>query len=107
MQQRRRASPPASGKAPHELKPRVKGSVFPAAVALPWSTATKADIPLPAVVDPRVKDKAFVDFQNDVHLRDIGLAVREGYSHVELAKRYTTTGMPRTRQALGTSMRSG
>ncbi|MDX0596213.1 sarcosine oxidase subunit alpha family protein [Sinorhizobium medicae] len=42
---------------------------------------------------PGVKDKAFIDFQNDVHLKDIGLAVREGYGHVELAKRYTTTGM--------------
>ncbi len=42
---------------------------------------------------PGVKGKAFVDFQNDVHLKDIGLAVREGYSHVELAKRYTTSGM--------------
>ncbi|NDV86523.1 sarcosine oxidase subunit alpha family protein [Aurantimonas aggregata] len=43
------------------------------------------------VSNPR--GKAFVDFQNDVHLRDLGLAVREGFSHVELAKRYTTTGM--------------
>ncbi|APG94729.1 sarcosine oxidase subunit alpha [Sinorhizobium americanum] len=42
---------------------------------------------------PGVKGKAFVDFQNDVHLKDIGLAVSEGYSHVELAKRYTTNGM--------------
>ncbi|WEJ37153.1 sarcosine oxidase subunit alpha [Sinorhizobium prairiense] len=49
--------------------------------------------PTPLWSIPGVKDKAFVDFQNDVHLRDIGLAVREGYSHVELAKRYTTTGM--------------
>ncbi|MBB4482584.1 sarcosine oxidase subunit alpha family protein [Rhizobium etli] len=39
------------------------------------------------------KGKAFVDYQNDVHLRDLGLAVREGYGHVELAKRYTTSGM--------------
>ncbi len=37
--------------------------------------------------------KAFVDFQNDVHLKDLQLAVREGYGHVELAKRYTTNGM--------------
>ncbi|MEY9627129.1 sarcosine oxidase subunit alpha family protein [Sinorhizobium fredii] len=42
---------------------------------------------------PGIKDKAFVDFQNDVHLKDLGLAVREGYGHVELAKRYTTSGM--------------
>ncbi|KAA1183856.1 sarcosine oxidase subunit alpha family protein [Rhizobium tropici] len=39
------------------------------------------------------KGKAFVDYQNDVHLKDLGLAVREGYGDVELAKRYTTNGM--------------
>ena len=37
--------------------------------------------------------KAFVDFQNDVRVEDLALAVREGYDHVELAKRYTTNGM--------------
>ncbi|OWK23316.1 hypothetical protein AJ87_36255 [Rhizobium yanglingense] len=40
-----------------------------------------------------VKGKAFVDFQNDVHRKDLFLAVSEGYGHVELAKRYTTNGM--------------
>jgi len=39
------------------------------------------------------RGKAFVDFQNDVTVSDLGLAVREGYGNVELAKRYTTTGM--------------
>ncbi len=39
------------------------------------------------------KGKAFVDFQNDVHLKDLDQATREGYGHVELAKRYTTNGM--------------
>ncbi|MDA9431810.1 sarcosine oxidase subunit alpha family protein [Bradyrhizobium sp. CCBAU 51627] len=47
----------------------------------------------PVWIIPGIKGKAFVDFQNDVHHRDIGLAVREGYGHVELAKRYTTNGM--------------
>ena len=42
---------------------------------------------------PTTKGKAFVDFQNDVQVEDLNLAVREGYDHVELAKRYTTTGM--------------
>jgi glycine cleavage system aminomethyltransferase T/NADPH-dependent 2,4-dienoyl-CoA reductase/sulfur reductase-like enzyme len=37
--------------------------------------------------------KAFVDLQNDVTRADLELAMREGYDHVELAKRYTTTGM--------------
>ncbi|THF48395.1 sarcosine oxidase subunit alpha [Allorhizobium terrae] len=42
---------------------------------------------------PGIKAKAFVDYQNDVHSKDLGLAVHEGYGHVELAKRYTTNGM--------------
>jgi sarcosine oxidase subunit alpha len=39
------------------------------------------------------KGKAFVDFQNDVTVNDISLAVREGYRSVEHLKRYTTLGM--------------
>ena len=39
------------------------------------------------------RGKAFVDFQNDVTASDLKLAVQEGYGHVELAKRYTTSGM--------------
>ena len=37
--------------------------------------------------------KAFVDLQHDVTADDLRLAVREGYGHVEHAKRYTTLGM--------------
>src|SRR6266404_4407151 len=36
--------------------------------------------------------KAFVDFQNDVTAADIALASREGYSSIELVKRYTAVG---------------
>jgi len=39
------------------------------------------------------RNKTFVDFHGDVTVADLALAVREGYRHVELAKRYTTTGM--------------
>lgn len=39
------------------------------------------------------RSKIFVDLQNDVLAADLTLAVREGYGDVELAKRYTTTGM--------------
>jgi heterotetrameric sarcosine oxidase alpha subunit len=42
---------------------------------------------------PGAKVKAFVDFQNDVHVKDLALALREGFGHVEHAKRYTTNGM--------------
>ena len=37
--------------------------------------------------------KAFIDFQNDVTVADVELAVRESYASVEHLKRYTTLGM--------------
>ena len=37
--------------------------------------------------------KAFVDFQNDVCVKDVELAVQEGMRSIEHIKRYTTTGM--------------
>ncbi|MEO8278470.1 MAG: sarcosine oxidase subunit alpha family protein [Ideonella sp.] len=39
------------------------------------------------------RQKAFVDFQNDVTVGDILMASREGYRSVEHLKRYTTLGM--------------
>ena len=42
---------------------------------------------------PASRAKAFVDFQNDVTAKDLGLAVREGFQSIEHVKRYTTTGM--------------
>jgi sarcosine oxidase subunit alpha len=39
------------------------------------------------------KGKAFVDFQNDVTVKDLTLAHQEGYQSVEHLKRYTTLGM--------------
>ena len=47
---------------------------------------------LPTDRDP-ARVQAFVDFQNDVTARDIGLALREGFESIEHVKRYTTTGM--------------
>jgi sarcosine oxidase, subunit alpha len=37
--------------------------------------------------------RAWVDFQNDVTVKDIELATREGFCSIEHVKRYTTTGM--------------
>jgi sarcosine oxidase subunit alpha len=39
------------------------------------------------------KGKAFVDLQNDVTVKDVELAAREGFGTVEHVKRYTTLGM--------------
>ena len=41
----------------------------------------------------KAKQKAFVDFQNDVTEKDISLAVQEGFKSIEHVKRYTTNGM--------------
>jgi sarcosine oxidase subunit alpha len=45
--------------------------------------------------------KAFIDYQNDATAKDLPLAAREGYRDVELAKRYTTTGMATDQGKLG------
>ena len=45
--------------------------------------------------------KAFVDYQNDATSKDMPLAAREGFNHIELAKRYTTTGMATDQGKLG------
>jgi sarcosine oxidase subunit alpha len=42
---------------------------------------------------PGSRQKAFVDFQNDVTADDVDLASREGFNSVEHLKRYTTLGM--------------
>ena len=49
----------------------------------------------PTVVDQPIttRGKAFVDFQNDVTVRDLHSATREGFRSIEHIKRYTTTGM--------------
>ncbi|MFV0297319.1 MAG: 2Fe-2S iron-sulfur cluster-binding protein, partial [Hyphomicrobiaceae bacterium] len=47
------------------------------------------EIAMTRLVNP---GRAFVDFQNDVTAKDLGLATREGFRSVEHVKRYTTTG---------------
>lgn len=42
---------------------------------------------------PASPGKAFVDFQNDVTVKDIAQAAQEGFRSVEHLKRYTTLGM--------------
>ncbi|KQS88592.1 sarcosine oxidase subunit alpha [Rhizobium sp. Leaf391] len=62
-----------------DVLPSVSGEIDPSFTALWYAPGAKA--------------KSFVDFQNDVHVKDLGLALREGFGHVEHAKRYTTNGM--------------
>ncbi len=54
--------------------------------------------PYPVFVHPKKshpanKEKAFVDFDEDLQLKDIVDAHQEGYDNIELLKRYSTAGM--------------
>ena len=78
----------------------VFGIAAAAADGRDWAAAGAGDIPLPADDGPPgdilpfwevdVSGTAFVDLQDDVTSDGIRLAHREGYSHIEHAKRYTT-----------------
>ncbi|MBU3671971.1 MAG: sarcosine oxidase subunit alpha family protein [Sinobacteraceae bacterium] len=68
------------------------------AIAVPNFTVERSANAAPPLDVPRAElathgPKAFVDFQHDVTLRDLDLAVREGFRSIEHIKRYTTTGM--------------
>jgi sarcosine oxidase subunit alpha len=68
--------------------------------ALPGSEQTQAT-PIEALWEVKAKGKAFVDLQNDTTADDMRLAHREGYGHVEHAKRYTTHGMATDQGKIG------
>jgi sarcosine oxidase subunit alpha len=48
---------------------------------------------MPQGAGVKLREKAWLDFQNDVKVSDIRLAAQEGFVSVEHAKRYTTLGM--------------
>ncbi|MDB4116882.1 sarcosine oxidase subunit alpha family protein [Amylibacter sp.] len=48
---------------------------------------------MPQGMSVKLQAKTFLDYQNDVKVSDVRLAVREGYESVEHTKRYTTLGM--------------
>ena len=47
----------------------------------------------------KLRNKTFLDFQNDVKISDVELAAREGFESVEHLKRYTTLGMATDQEA--------
>jgi sarcosine oxidase subunit alpha len=61
--------------------------------AIPLPDAPSADATVLPFWEVPVRGKAFVDIQDDVTADDIRLAEREGYRHIEHAKRYTTHTM--------------
>jgi len=48
---------------------------------------------MPQGAGPKLRMKAWLDYQNDVKVSDVKLAAQEGYESVEHTKRYTTIGM--------------
>ncbi len=48
---------------------------------------------MPQGAAPALRNKMWLDYQNDVKVSDVQLAAREGYESVEHTKRYTTLGM--------------
>jgi sarcosine oxidase, subunit alpha len=48
---------------------------------------------MPQGAGVKLREKAWLDYQNDVKVSDVRLAAQEGYVSVEHAKRYTTLGM--------------
>ncbi len=48
---------------------------------------------MPQGASVKLREKTFLDYQNDVKVSDVQLAAQEGFVSVEHAKRYTTLGM--------------
>jgi sarcosine oxidase, subunit alpha len=60
----------------------------------PHTAASETPAPLRAYWRVPIKGaRQWLDFQNDVTVKDVALAARENYSSVEHLKRYTTLGM--------------
>ena len=66
------------------------GFATPAAAAVARA-AVSPNHPYPIFDHPRAKN--FVDFDEDLQLRDFVNAAQEGFDNIELLKRYTTVGM--------------
>ncbi|MBA4783851.1 MAG: sarcosine oxidase subunit alpha family protein [Rhizobiales bacterium] len=82
----------AAGRAAAEACGFSTKALAPLALPIRERTASKT-YPLWEVPSGGKISRAWVDLQNDVTAKDLKLAVQEGYTSVEHAKRYTTTGM--------------
>lgn len=74
---------------------------FEAATGFALPEAGRPETALAPLWEVKAAGKSFVDLQHDVTADDIRLAHREGYSHVEHAKRYTTHSMATDQGKLG------
>ncbi len=80
----------------NKVAKRVKNNNKEINIQVPKVTEKKQNIHDKFWCSPLTKNtkaKRFVDFQNDVSVSDIEIAIREGYRSIEHVKRYTTLGM--------------
>jgi sarcosine oxidase, subunit alpha len=78
----------------YNLSEKIKGKKFK--IDIPTSNERSHNQPDKFWCMPLPKNKKYkrcVDFQNDVYVSDIELAIREGFRSIEHVKRYTTLGM--------------
>jgi len=61
--------------------------------AAPATSVQNPRAQAPVRPNPELPGRQWIDLQNDVTLKDVGLAAREGYTSVEHLKRYTTLSM--------------
>jgi len=104
---------PSPGSIPGMVTAGACNGSFSTAACLAEGAAVAADVALELGLKPQVsvpeaddapyavtplwavpgKGRKWIDFQNDVHVKDIKLAARENFRSVEHMKRYTTQGM--------------
>jgi hypothetical protein len=70
------------------------------------AAAPEAQVNFHWPIFPHPKGKDFVDFDEDLQVRDIVNATRIGYRDVQLVKRYSTVGMGPPRAPLGAANRA-
>lgn len=61
--------------------------------ATPMAMRAEAQVNFPWPIFPHPKGKDFVDFDEDLQVRDIVNATKIGYRDIQLVKRYSTVGM--------------
>ena len=71
------------------LKPAIKTPKVETASEAPMAPVWM----MPQGAGAKLREKAWLDYQNDVKVSDVQLAAREGFESVEHTKRYTTLGM--------------
>ncbi len=67
------------------------GTLQRSSYARPAADTTSHSHPYP--IHKHRKGHEFIDFDEDIHLKDLSVGIREGFDSIELLKRYSTTGM--------------